>query len=319
MQPSPRIKRPVRRRSLSDAVFDARRGNGRNPSGRSVAARAEHDLCFHRRRRWRRTDRSHAWKERRVLWIDWWGWGFGGGTVFQLWPPAVAGGAWTETVLYSFTGQNGTGAGPVAAPALGPLERLFGTAFSGGASGWGIAFELTPPPPACGAWTESVLYNLPAVVDGTQVSAGLVIGPNGALYGTTWDGGTYDRGTAYELAPSGGGTETTLYSFGGLAGDGSGRAASMVVGPNGALYGTTAEGGARGYRGVTFRPIPPMLLRAEFRDYLATLPSQEIVPAPHNTARGILSNSLPCSALATHSDRADQPPERAGILSVLRF
>jgi len=181
----------------------------------------------------------------------------GDGTVFQLTPPAVAGGAWTETVLYSFTGQNGTGTGPVATPTLGPLERLFGTTYSGGASGWGIAFELTPPPPAGGIWKESVLYNFPAVVDGTQVLAGLVIGPNGALYGTTWNGGAYDRGTAYELAPSGGGwTETTLYSFGGSSGDGSGPATSMVVGPDGAFYGTTAAGGTRGY-GTVFELAPP--------------------------------------------------------------
>jgi hypothetical protein len=45
--------------------------------------------------------------------------------------------------------------------------------------------------------------------------------------------------------------------------------------------------------GVTFRPIPHMLLRAEFRDYLTTFPRQEIVPAPHNTARGIFEQFTP--------------------------
>jgi opacity protein-like surface antigen len=39
--------------------------------------------------------------------------------------------------------------------------------------------------------------------------------------------------------------------------------------------------------GVKFRPIPHMLLRWEFRDYLTTFPRQQIVPAPHNTARGV--------------------------------
>jgi hypothetical protein len=45
--------------------------------------------------------------------------------------------------------------------------------------------------------------------------------------------------------------------------------------------------------GVKFRLLPHMLLRAEFRDYLTTFPRQQIVPAPHNTARGIFQQFTP--------------------------
>jgi opacity protein-like surface antigen len=45
--------------------------------------------------------------------------------------------------------------------------------------------------------------------------------------------------------------------------------------------------------GLKFRPMPHMLLRAEFRDYLTTFPRQEIVPAPHNTARGVFEQFTP--------------------------
>ena len=45
--------------------------------------------------------------------------------------------------------------------------------------------------------------------------------------------------------------------------------------------------------GVQFRLIEHMLLRAEFRDYLTTFPRQEIVPAAHNTARGIFEQFTP--------------------------
>jgi opacity protein-like surface antigen len=45
--------------------------------------------------------------------------------------------------------------------------------------------------------------------------------------------------------------------------------------------------------GVKYRLIPHMLLRAEFRDYLTTFPRQQIVPAPHNTARGIFEQFTP--------------------------
>jgi opacity protein-like surface antigen len=45
--------------------------------------------------------------------------------------------------------------------------------------------------------------------------------------------------------------------------------------------------------GVKVQLIPHMVLRAEFRDYLTTFPRQEIVPAPHNTARGIFEQFTP--------------------------
>ncbi len=45
--------------------------------------------------------------------------------------------------------------------------------------------------------------------------------------------------------------------------------------------------------GVKVRLIPHMVLRAEFRDYLTTFPRQEIVPAIHNTARGIFEQLTP--------------------------
>ena len=50
--------------------------------------------------------------------------------------------------------------------------------------------------------------------------------------------------------------------------------------------------------GVKFRPMPHMLVRAEFRDYLTTFPRQQIVPAPHNTARGIAEQFTPLFGIA---------------------
>lgn len=45
--------------------------------------------------------------------------------------------------------------------------------------------------------------------------------------------------------------------------------------------------------GLKFRLIPHLLLRAEFRDYLTTFPRQQIVPASHNTARGVFEQFTP--------------------------
>ena len=55
--------------------------------------------------------------------------------------------------------------------------------------------------------------------------------------------------------------------------------------------------------GVKFRPMRHMLLRAEFRDYLTTFPRQEIVPAPHNTARGIFEQFTPLFGVSYTFDR----------------
>jgi len=45
--------------------------------------------------------------------------------------------------------------------------------------------------------------------------------------------------------------------------------------------------------GVTYLLRPHVLLRAEFRDYITTFPRQQIVPAPHNTARGVFQQFTP--------------------------
>ncbi len=45
--------------------------------------------------------------------------------------------------------------------------------------------------------------------------------------------------------------------------------------------------------GVKFRVQRHLLLRVEFLDYLTTFPRTQIVPAPHNTARGIFEQFTP--------------------------
>lgn len=48
--------------------------------------------------------------------------------------------------------------------------------------------------------------------------------------------------------------------------------------------------------GVSYRVMRHMQVRAEFVDYMTTFPRQEIVPAPHNTARGIFQQFTPLFA-----------------------
>jgi len=50
--------------------------------------------------------------------------------------------------------------------------------------------------------------------------------------------------------------------------------------------------------GVKVRILPQLEMRAEFRDYMTTFPRQQIVPAPHNTARGVFEQFTPLFGLS---------------------
>jgi hypothetical protein len=183
----------------------------------------------------------------------------GCGVVFKLAPPAAGRTAWTETVLYGFKGGS-DGALPQAGVILGPGGALYGTTTSGGdtlsscgSGGCGTVFRLTPPAKGKTAWTETVLYAFKGGTDGTQPRANVILGPGGVLYGTTTSGGdtlgscgSSGCGTVFRLTPPAKGktawTETVLHGFPGGK-DGSGLVGGVILGPGGALYGTTSGGG----------------------------------------------------------------------------
>ncbi len=172
------------------------------------------------------------------------------GTVFQLKPPAVTGGAWTESVLHSFAGSDGSN--PLAPVVLDQYGALYGTTFNGGASSHGTVFQLTPPGSAGGAWTELLLHSFSGS-DGSNPQAGVVFDKSGNLDGTTLKGGFLNYGTIFQLMPPavpGAWIETVLHSFGG--GDGSNPQASVVFDKSGILYSTAVHGGS-GAHGTVFK------------------------------------------------------------------
>ena len=202
----------------------------------------------------------------------------GAGTVFSLTPPASPGGAWTETVLYSFKGGLiGDGSVP-SGVVIGSGGVLYGTTYYGGSTsaGYGTVFSLTPPASPGGAWTETVLHNFTGCgffcgSDGANPQAGVVIGSGGVLYGSTQYGGYCNSGSSYgrgcgtvfsltpPVSPGGAWTEADLYKFAdGTVGasDGTNPYAGVVIGSGGVLFGTTQYGGSAGY-GTAFSLTPP--------------------------------------------------------------
>jgi uncharacterized repeat protein (TIGR03803 family) len=68
----------------------------------------------------------------------------GPGAVFELKPPAKGKSRWAETVLYSFTGDNGDGYLPSASLITDAAGNLYSTTAQGGGGNLGTVYEITP-------------------------------------------------------------------------------------------------------------------------------------------------------------------------------
>jgi uncharacterized repeat protein (TIGR03803 family) len=165
---------------------------------------------------------------------------YGCGVVFELTPPAQGQAAWSEHVLYAFSGPDG--AFPLAGVIMDAEGNLYGTTNQGGAPTYGgEVFELTPPAAGQPAWTETILWGFTYKLDGALPWSGVILDAKGNLYGTTLYGGSYYLGVVYELTPpataGGAWTQTTLNNF--VCTDGAYPASGLVFDAHGNLYGTT--------------------------------------------------------------------------------
>ncbi len=173
----------------------------------------------------------------------------GNGTLFKLQPN----GSFTQ--LHVFNWSDGSYLGSdLASPSLnvpplvvGTDKALYGCTYQGGASGVGTIFKLGTD----GTFTK--LHDFAGDgVDGYFPDTGLVLGRDGAMYGTTSYGGTFGNGAIFRMETNG--TYTVLHSFsyedGGLFNiNYNGPVypdSALVFGPDGALYGSTTSGGVGG-------------------------------------------------------------------------
>lgn len=155
-----------------------------------------------------------------------------------------------EHVKWEFGISGGSGPQDGVAPSgqLAVLNGLlYGTTQTGGlySDGWpygaGVVYSYNP---YGFSYPETVLHVFdPQSLDGSYPRSGLIL-VNGNFYGTTYAGGAYGGGTAFEITPSG--TETILHNFGNRSSNDGANPSAGLLYYRGRLFGTTTGGGTHG-------------------------------------------------------------------------
>jgi uncharacterized repeat protein (TIGR03803 family) len=155
------------------------------------------------------------------------------------------------TVLHSFS--KGPDAQPLASLAVDAGANLYGTTEGSFTSlhcqdhgGCGTVFKLDP------SGNETVLHLFTGGADGSVPQASVLLDKRGNLYGTTTQGGLYNRGTLFRISASG--NLKVLHDFAGGA-DGSHPQGGLIRDSAGNLYGTTLAGGVAD-AGTVFKLSP---------------------------------------------------------------
>jgi uncharacterized repeat protein (TIGR03803 family) len=171
------------------------------------------------------------------------------GTIFALIPGAH--GHWKFHQLYRFClldPKCPDGASPSGGLIMDSAGNLYGVTDTGGTTGSGTVYELSPPVAGSKDWNETVLYNFDNFdfPDGRLTYAGAQSGAlydgTSPLYGTAPFGGANDSGSAYSLALSHGAwSKKTLHDFCSLSqcADGDGPSGDLLIDAGGTLYGVT--------------------------------------------------------------------------------
>jgi uncharacterized repeat protein (TIGR03803 family) len=169
----------------------------------------------------------------------------GAGAFFEITP------GFTLTTLYSFCAVNGCtdGSTPVAGVIQSAIGNFYGTTLTGGAHSGGTVFKITP------GGTLTTMHNfcsLPECSDGSFPRAGVILGTDGNLYGTTVSGGANTFlaclngcGTIFQLTPQR--ALTTLYNFctqsGCRDGYNTNQLGGLIQDTTGGFFGTAPSGG----------------------------------------------------------------------------
>ena len=178
----------------------------------------------------------------------------GDGSVFGWSVPAS-----TIAQIYGFTGADGNA--PQSGLSLGLDGSFYGTTELGGMFGKGSVFKISPT----GGLTQ--LYSFSDGTDGAYPWAPPIQGPDGSIYGVTYNG--TNQGRVYKI------TTTGVFSV--IAAAPSKTQAPLILGNDGNFYGTTPYGGTYN-RGTVFRLTPKGALTI-IHSFTAEIPGGPVMQA----------------------------------------
>jgi uncharacterized repeat protein (TIGR03803 family) len=131
--------------------------------------------------------------------------------------------------------------------AEGANGELYGVCCSGGDGGLGTIFKLELKSHNC-----VVLHSFSGgPEDGSSPQGGIMMGPDGALYGNAVFGGRLNAGIVFRIEPDGSNFRV-LHHFGDSESDGRTPIGSVLAGQDGMLFGTSYNGGLYN-NGTVFR------------------------------------------------------------------
>ena len=148
------------------------------------------------------------------------------------------------------TSSNGYGAFPSGDLAIGTDGIIYGTTTSGGTNDQGTIWSLNP---TTGAFATVLQFGAIGANAPVATYAGLVRGAGNVFYGLGYDGGASNGGCVFSFEP-GVGYQLRASLTGVLAPNyGNRPTATLSLGADGKLYGTTSRGGVGTNDGTTFR------------------------------------------------------------------
>lgn len=189
------------------------------------------------------------------------------GAIWKLTAAQLASGTGAAKIIYTFPGTDNANPSGLARDKQG---NFYGFEQTGGASGDGALWEVSPPASHGGAWTRQNIYSFCSVVDqwggcvdGQYPQGSPALDKNGVVYGATYYGGGHyscaalcnSNGVIFSMQPpvnGGTGTYTVLHALQDYNGDGSPSADwwihdptdGVILSKSGQVLSATFTGGA---------------------------------------------------------------------------
>lgn len=228
--------------------------------------------------------------------------GLGCGTVFRL----TLGRLRILTTLYDFKDIYPFAAADADAQPgrliQGADGALYGTTFYGGSPGIGTIFTLNTD-----GTGFTILHNFTSGSSDGNKGVDLIQGEDGALYGTTYYGGSANLGTVFTLNTDG--TDfALLHAFAGYPATDGALTHNLLQGADGNLYGTTAYGGSHntGHCNPSGEDLDGCgtVWRLASPDSTAPTTTAALSPASPNGTNGWYVTPVPVNLSATDPDDA---------------